>query len=724
MPPAPAAAAVLRTTIAASIVAVMGVVFTISFAVIIYGGPGAPGLDRGIGLSLVGAAAMALVGAFRLDYRGTVVQPQDVTALILSLGVAGLAAGWRGSPDALLATILALVALTTGLTGLAAWLCGRFRLGFLVRFIPYPLIGGFLAASGYLIVMGAIGMTLHARVDIWSLGQLLDPAKLPLWLPWIAAGGALTLVTRRWQGEMVLPACVLALLAGFYLWLWASGGSIASARAEGLLLGPFAESFLAGVDPASLGGIAWREIAEELPIMLAAAGMAIIGTLLNASALEIATGRDIDPDRELRGIGAANLAAAPFAGMIGYQIVSETLFARALGVRGALPGIVVAALALATFFLGAGLLSLLPLGAFAAVLSFLGFDLLDNWLRVGRRRLPARDFAIMLLILATAATVGFLPALAVGLLAAVVLFVVAYSGVDVVRLETSAAHLRSRVERPDREVALLAERGREAAVCRLSGYLFFGTASRLLADLGPAGAAPRFRILDFRRVTGVDASAAFVLAKLQRQSEDRGTRLILADLSPRLLADLARAGLAPEGGGDGDSGPLLLPSLDAALRHVEDALLADPPLRTDGAGGLLEALQRLHPGFEPTRHFPVASAAAGEEVLTQGAAADGMILLLDGRLRAELAQPDGKPVPVATILPGTLVGEIGHYAGVPRTARVVAETACRLLRLDAAGLAALAAAEPQVAADLHRLAAATLAHRLMRTTALLRDADV
>jgi SulP family sulfate permease len=111
-------------------------------------------------------------------------------------------------------------------------------------------------------------------------------------------------------------------------------------------------------------------------------------------------------------------------------------------------------------------------------------------------------------------------------------------------------------------------------------------------------------------------------------------------------------------------------------------------------------------------------------VLTQGAPPDGMILLLSGRLRAEFAAPGGAALPVATILPGTLVGEIGHYAGVPRTARVVAETPCRLLRLDACSLDALAAAEPQVAADLHRLAAANLAHRLMRTTALLRDADL
>jgi SulP family sulfate permease len=101
-----------------------------------------------------------------------------------------------------------------------------------------------------------------------------------------------------------------------------------------------------------------------------------------------------------------------------------------------------------------------------------------------------------------------------------------------------------------------------------------------------------------------------------------------------------------------------------------------------------------------------------------------MILLLSGRLRAEFVNPDGTALPVATILPGTLVGEIGHYAGVPRTARVVAEVPCTMLRLDTRSLEALAASAPEVAGDLHRLAASNLAHRLMRTSALLRDADV
>ena len=237
--------------------------------------------------------------------------------------------------------------------------------------------------------------------------------------------------------------------------------------------------------------------------MLAASGMAIVGTLLNASALEIASGRDIDPDRELRGVGVADLAAAPLGGLIGYQVVSETLFARAIGVRGALPGLVIGALSVATLLLGAGLLGVLPLGAFAAILAFLGFDLLDTWLRVGRR-LPARDFAILLLIVATAATVGFLTALGVGLLAAVALFVIAYSNVDVVRMRTSAAHLRSRVERPEPELRLLAERGEQAAVYRLSGYSSAPpagfSASSAATPLPRRGKGPRFDILDFRRV--------------------------------------------------------------------------------------------------------------------------------------------------------------------------------------------------------------------------------
>ena len=79
---------------------------------------------------------------------------------------------------------------------------------------------------------------------------------------------------------------------------------------------------------------------------------------------------------------------------------------------------------------------------------------------------------------------------------------------------------------------------------------------------------------------------------------------------------------------------------------------------------------------------------------------------------------------VARCLPGALVGEIGLYAGVPRTARVVAEEPSEFLRIDSAALARMARDHPAMLADFHRLIAAILARRLSRTTALLADSEL
>ena len=79
---------------------------------------------------------------------------------------------------------------------------------------------------------------------------------------------------------------------------------------------------------------------------------------------------------------------------------------------------------------------------------------------------------------------------------------------------------------------------------------------------------------------------------------------------------------------------------------------------------------------------------------------------------------------VARCLPGALVGEIGLYAEVPRTARVVAEAPSAFLRIDAAALDRMARDDPTLLADFHRMIAAALARRLGRTTALLADAEM
>ena len=700
---------------------VMGIAFNISFAAIIYQGELAPHVDRGIALTLLGASGMAAVGALVLSYRGTLCQPQDTPAVVLSLAAAGVAAR-IGDPasEQTFATVAALIALTTALGGAAAWLLGRLRLGFVARFVPFPVLAGFIAATGYLLVMGALGMMLAERVDIWTLPVLLAPGNPARWLPWAVLGIGVALLMRRIASPLVLPLSLLAAGAGFYLLIGVHEMTLIDARAQGLLMGPFGgEGFFAALDGWQPLAIDWLAIAAQAPSILTIVGLACAGALLSASALEVAVHSPIDPDRDLRGVGLANLASAVAGGPLGFHVLSETLLARSMGSTGRLNGLAIAAACLIAVFLGAGAIATLPVGLFGLLVVAIGLGMLLSVLIDERPGLSVTDQAVVLIIPGVTAVFGFLWGVAVGLVAAALFFIVAFARIDVVRFETTGARFRSRVERSDADQARLARLGRQSLVYVLAGYLFFGTAHRLVSRILRAverTPRPRFAVVDFRRVRGVDTSAARALVRLDALCRDDGVGLWLTGLDAA-SAQLIRgqAGRAPP--------PRMTDTLQQALEEVEAILLAEPSEPAPAATPL-DAFRSRHPDAELRAYVERVSVPAGAEIISQGAPSDFLLMLRTGLLRTEVIVPDAPPLTVARCLPGALVGEIGLYAGVPRTARVVAEEPSEVLRIDRAALERMARDDPAMLADFHRLIAAILARRLSRTTALLADSEM
>lgn len=136
----------------------MAVTFCLSLAAMIYAGPLAPFLSQGIGLTLVGAAAMALIGSLALSYRGTLIQPQDVSTILLSTSAGAIASLPANSAEAAFATVVALAGFTSIATGVTTCAMGVFKLGYFVLFVPISVVSGFLAASGVPLVRGAYGM--------------------------------------------------------------------------------------------------------------------------------------------------------------------------------------------------------------------------------------------------------------------------------------------------------------------------------------------------------------------------------------------------------------------------------------------------------------------------------------------------------------------------------------------------------------------------------------
>ena len=120
---------------------------------------------------------MAVVGRLTLSYRGTLIQPKDVSTILLALSSGAIAAQPAISAEAAFSTVVALVGVTSIATGLTANSMGVLKLGYLVRFVPFPVVSGFLAASGVLLMRGAFGMVVPGG----GFAELLS--VWPLWLP-------------------------------------------------------------------------------------------------------------------------------------------------------------------------------------------------------------------------------------------------------------------------------------------------------------------------------------------------------------------------------------------------------------------------------------------------------------------------------------------------------------------------------------------------------------
>ena len=499
----------------------------------------------------------------------------------------------------------------------------------------------------------------------------------------VALGVAMIWVARRSGRAIALPAMVALAFAGFYLWLLLSGVSLAEAGQRGLLLGPFEvdRGFLGAFRPGLLAEADYRAILPEIPALATLVGLAFVGAMLNASGIELGTGQPVDLNRDLRGVGIANLLAGLGGGVAGYHILGGTLLANRLtGANSRWIGVGVGLISAVALVAGASVLSVLPVGVFAAVLAFLGIDLLYQWLWVERQRLALPDFLLVLAILAIVVTVGFLQAIAVGVLAASALFVFAYSRLDVIRARLTGAARLSTTERPEPAVRRLVARGRETLVFELQGYVFFGTAHALLERARP----PRRRARTPPSATpsstsagsqGLDASAVFNLGKLEQICSQHGVRLLFAGLGPRSAAR--------------SSAPACRPCRRSSRRSTRRwpasrrrcSPTTPTPRTPPPDAGFAALLDRAAAGRPPLSE-PEA-VRAGTEVLRQGEASDS-----PGPARAAAGSPPASKAPtatgrmrVATFLPGAVVGEIGLYAGTPRTATVAADVDSRILRV-------------------------------------------
>jgi len=718
---------------AALVVGLLIIVIEISLASLIFAGPLAQFAPQAAGLTLCAGFAMCLLVALFSALPGGICCPQDSPAAIMASAAAGIAASLSaaGVPldsRAAFATVAAAMSLSTICTGAMYMLLGRFRLGNLVRYIPYPVVAGFMAGVGWLLVRGSFAIMVDVPLGLDGLPKLLEPGMILRWSPGLLMGLCLLVGLSRLRHAAVLPATLGLALAGFAAWVFFSGQGLAGAAGAGLLLGgmPSGSMLWPVFSPSDFLLVRWDALINDLPQLLTIPLVASMSFLLTCSGLEAAFRQDLDIRGELYLNGLANFLGGACGGHGGFTALSLSMIGNMTGANSRLVGLGAALLtALATFW-GAGLIGYVPRFLLGGLVLFMGLSMLVSWALGARRSVTPLEYGVVLAILCAIGVLGFLSGVAVGLVLAALLFVIKYSRIPVVRVDTDISALSSARRRsvPDRHV--LRGQAGDARLLGASGYLFFGSVSTISQNISARLAGerpPSFFLLDFSEVDGFDSSAMNSFVRMIQRCEAAGCRLAFA-AAPAQLEELMRRSAPAEA-----RAAHFFPDLDRALEWCEDAILAREYARLEkgkAAGGQDElfdsAVDDMLRQLEQGERFETLldglgpglarrTAAAGEVILRQGEEPGGALLFISGQAEEVRHGPNGASTRLRTLAAGAMAGRIGRDGDAGAPGEITALTDCSVAFLSAEDLAALEAERPAAALAFYRLYAELLEAR-------------
>lgn len=709
-----------NSLITAALIYLLEISFVISFGALVFSGELSSQLPQAIGLFLLGNAVLAAITGVLSSYPGTIAAVQDTPGAVIGIVAVAIVAALPGLPEVQFATVVMMIVVATMLTGALLLALGAWKLGRLIRFLPYPVMGGFLAGTGWLLAIGGVGVMTNLPFG----GQWLEPSVLTLWLPGVALAVVIYIATSRSNKPYVFPTLLALAVALFYGLAGLTNTSLDGLRAGQWLFEPPAafNVWQFPLRPALLAQVDWAVLLGQLPKLIPAAIISVIALLLNTSGLELIAKKDIDLNRELVAAGIGNLAAGPLGGLVGYHAISSSALNHSMSGGQRLVALLMAALVAATIFFGTSLLLFIPKFVLGALLFYLGLAMLIEWVYQAWFKFPRIDFLVIVTILVIIMVSGFLEGILVGLVMAAAMFVVSYSRVSVIKFAFNGREYRSRVARVPQESDLLEAHGARVYILKLEGYIFFGTANSIAGQIrSQITAAPqsavRYIVLDFSKVSGLDSTGLLSFSRLAQWSQEHGSTLIFTGLTGRAQAQFLREPALAEA-----AGVRFIPDLDHGLEWCENEVIRAYQTEAQAETDLAAQLEAILPEAGSDRLMPYLQRRAyqpGEYLMKEGEAPDYIYFIESGQVTVQLEAPGKPPVRLETMGGGRTVGELGFYLGTRRTAHVVADAPTVVYTLAAADLKRMAGDAPEAASLFHRVVVLLLSERLAHLTRMV-----
>ena len=527
--------------------------------------------EKGIITAIVAGFLISLLGGSRVQIGG----PTGAFIIIIYGIVNNPEYGLQGL---LIATILA---------GIILVALGVFRLGAVIKFIPYPIIIGFTAGIALTIFttqMGdVLGLTEEARSTTGELIRI--PLKTPgdfigKWLCYARNIGTFNL----WNflvalGSLFVIVLLPRLLRNVPL-LNKIPGSL-----YGILLGTIAvlliksQLGIEGIDtigdrfhiqaqlPAMVvPSITFELVQKLMPVAFTIAILGAIESLLSATVADGVISDKHDSNMELIAQGVANMVTPLFGGIPATGAIARTMTNINNGGRTPVAGLIHAFVLLSILLVLMPYAEYIPMASLAAVLLVVSYNM-SGWRAFrGLLKNPKSDVTVLLVTFFLTVVFDLTIAIEVGLILACALFIkriMETTEISVIRDEIDPSN---EADMNIHEEHLVIPRG--CAVYEINGPYFFGIANKfddLMANIDHH--RPRVRIIRMRRVPFIDSTGIHNLQNLIEMNHEDGTHVILSGVTPKVHSQLEKAGFYQRMNPDH-----ICPHIDVALQKAREFL--------------------------------------------------------------------------------------------------------------------------------------------------------
>lgn len=709
-------ATVANSLISGLLIYMLQVIFVISFTALVFSGQLAGQLTQALGFILLGNAVLVGLAALFSSYPGSIGQAQELPGVILGVVASSMLAALPGvTSGQLFPTVVMMITGTTLITGVIFLALGTFKMGGLARFLPYPVMGGFLAGTGWLMVLGGLGiMTIKPLGPEW-----LDSEVLLHWIPGLIFGLIIFTVVSRVNRSITLPVLLILGTLVFYIVTASLNVSQVQLEAGGWLVGSIPTVSMANfpLSPGFLSQVNWEVLWNYLPNLAPLPIICVVSLLLNCGGMELVIKRDIDLNRELVTMGAGNLVAGLLGGLTGFHAISLSTLNYKMSGGKRLVGLFAGFFTALTVFLGTSVVGYIPKLVLGGVLVFLGIALLYEWVYEAWFKFPKIDFAIIVSILVTIVVSGFLNGIILGLSLAVIMFVISYSRLNTVKYALTGGNYPSRVTRSWQQQQLLETHKDRLFLLKLQGFIFFGTANsifnrvRELVEISKPDEI-RYVLLDFSLVNGLDSTGLQSFSRILQWGQKQKIVLVLTGLKEHIRRQFERGGFEEQ-----PDTIRFFDDLDHGLEWCENEIIAGTASQETAQTGLLSELKAISGEEESVQkllsYMSCRKYEAGEYLIRQDDRPDTIYFIESGQVTAQWESTDQAPVRLETMGGGRLVGELGFYLGIKRTAAVIVNQPGIIYSFSRSELDVLEKSDPEIANLFHRIVVQLLGERVV-----------